>query len=117
MSRLDSVDLGIEREGLATTREVTDPGHVTPSLNVATGGNLVSGSGQPLKRYEFAIETSVGPSIFQRTKVGSLVQSPCKDLAKKKGKLKGLEHALFKKSPQIEPCSFKEMSQHYLISM
>ena len=69
VSRLDSAGSEFEREILASPREVTDPGHVTASLNCATGGRVVSGSGQPMKRFEFTIETSVGPSIFHRTKV------------------------------------------------
>lgn len=72
MSRLESLDSSsnFDRESLQTSREVTDPGHVSSSLNCATGGNLVSTDGQALKRYEFAIETNVGPSIFHGTKVG-----------------------------------------------
>lgn len=65
MNRMDSVDSIVEAP---TTSEVTDPGHVLRRFNCATGGGVVEGESHS-KRYEFAIETCVGPSIFHRTKV------------------------------------------------
>ena len=79
MSRLDSMESVVE---LPEARpEVVDPGHVTRKLNCATGGVVVDADSSMVRRYEFAIETSVGPSIFQRTKVGahpsSSLPMPC----------------------------------------
>ena len=69
MNRMDSVDSIVETPGTpAAATEVTDPGHVLRRFNCATGGGVVEGESHS-KRYEFAIETCVGPSIFHRTKV------------------------------------------------
>lgn len=67
MNRMDSVDSVIETQA-TEDNEVTDPGHVLKRFNCAVGGGTVEGESY-YKRYEFAIETSVGPSIFHRTKV------------------------------------------------
>ena len=67
MSRLDSMESVVELP--EAKPEVVDPGHVTRKFNCATGGAVVDADSSMVRRYEFAIETSVGPSIFQRTKV------------------------------------------------
>lgn len=65
---MDSIDSVVETPAAET--EVTDPGHVLRKFNLTTGGGVVESDGDShAKRYEFAIETSVGPSIFHRTKV------------------------------------------------
>lgn len=66
MSRMDSTDSVVELP--SPPHEVTDPGHVLSRFNCA-GGSGVKDDEADAKRYEFAIETSVGPSIFHRTKV------------------------------------------------
>ena len=76
MNRMDSVDSTVEAPGTpAAATEVTDPGHVLRRFNCATGGGVVEGESHA-KRYEFAIETCVGPSIFHRTKVRRCLKSP-----------------------------------------
>lgn len=68
MSRMDSMDSVLEMPS-PSKAEVTDPGHVLRKFSCATGGDVVEADGGLVKRFEFAIETSVGPSIFHRTKV------------------------------------------------
>jgi hypothetical protein len=76
MNRMDSVDSIVEtsvhggagKGGKDPGKAVTDPGHVLGKFNCAAGPTQ---EGVAAKRYEFAIETSVGPSIFHRTKVGN----------------------------------------------
>ena len=73
MSRADSMESIVE---LPTERqEVTDPGHVLRKFNCATGGDVVDAEGRQVKRFEFAIETGLGPSIFHQTKVSSRLRS------------------------------------------
>ena len=71
MNRMDSVESVVEAPAAET--EVTDPGHVLRRLNFGSGGHADDGSDSHVKRYEFAIETSVGPSIFHRTKASLLL--------------------------------------------
>lgn len=63
---MDSVDMS--EQPSSQQLEVTDPGHVTHKFSCATGGGDVDGDGERVKRFEFALETSVGPSIFHHTK-------------------------------------------------
>ena len=68
MGRMDSVDSTVEtpvQGGEGGLDAPPDPGHLMSKLM----GGGVTGEGVPAKRYEFAIETSMGPSIFHRTKV------------------------------------------------
>jgi len=71
MNRMDSVDsiaeTPVQAAGSAAAAPA-DPGHVLGKFNCAAGGGATQ-EGVAAKRYEFAIETSVGPSIFHRTKV------------------------------------------------
>lgn len=76
MSRIDSTDSIVETPGPAGSPEVTDPGHVTRRFSCATGGGVVEAESHA-KRYEFAIETSMGPSIFHRSKVRLASPTPC----------------------------------------
>lgn len=82
MSRMDSMDSVVELPS-PSRQEVTDPGHVVRKFSCATGGVVVEGENSLVKRFEFAIETSVGPSIFHRTKARLRDQPwhPCCELA------------------------------------
>ena len=67
MGRMDSVDSAVEtpvQGGEGGLDASPDPGHLMSKL---IGGGATQ-EGVPSKRYEFAIETSMGPSIFHRTK-------------------------------------------------
>ena len=52
--------------GLAITAPGMDPGHLLTKLN--------ADSQKRFKRHEFSLETCLGPTIFHRTKVSSLMQ-------------------------------------------
>ncbi|KAK9808775.1 hypothetical protein WJX72_003363 [[Myrmecia] bisecta] len=69
--RRNKDEIGTEHEEVAPpVPSEADPGHLLAKFNCGAGGSMTGVlEQQRLKRYEFSVETGLGPTIFHRSKV------------------------------------------------